>query len=98
MSILKKPKAIIIHLKRFKIDNQTLRYSKLSYRIPFPNELRIEDSIDDQDDESGGQLYHLKGIGKIYFIDDDIICSYSYWARVLLWTLLGTGEKLREMD
>jgi ubiquitin C-terminal hydrolase len=47
MMIKKKPKTLIIHLKRFKIDPQTLRYSKLSYRIPFPTELRIESALDE---------------------------------------------------
>ena len=57
MMIKNKPKALIIHLKRFKIDNQTLRYQKLSYRIPFPTELRIQSSLEDQEDEIGGCLY-----------------------------------------
>lgn len=63
MMIKKKPKTLIIHLKRFKIDPQTLRYSKLSYRIPFPNELRIESALDEiQDEENKSTLYNLRGI------------------------------------
>lgn len=50
MMIKQKPKTLLIHLKRFKIDPQTLRYQKLSYRIPFPNELRIESALDESDE------------------------------------------------
>ncbi|CDW91045.1 ubiquitin carboxyl-terminal hydrolase 12 [Stylonychia lemnae] len=62
MMIKQKPKILIIHLKRFKIDPQTLRYQKLSHRIPFPNELRIESALDESEDSSQSLLYHLKGI------------------------------------
>lgn len=62
MMIKQKPKTLIIHLKRFKIDPNTLRYQKLSYRIPFPTELRIESALDEVDDHSQSTLYYLKGI------------------------------------
>ena len=44
MIIKKKPKALIVHLKRFKIDIYTLRHQKLSDRIPYPTEMMLEDS------------------------------------------------------
>ena len=62
MMIKKKPKVLIIHLKRFKIDPQTYRYQKLSYRVPFPSELKIETCLEDLEDENGGSLYHLRGV------------------------------------
>ena len=58
MMIKRKPAALVVHLKRFKIDPKTLRYQKLAHRIPFPTELRIESALDDSNDI----LYNLKGI------------------------------------
>ena len=61
--IKKKPRSLIIHLKRFKIDPNTLRYQKLGHRIPFPAELRIESALDEgHGAEDKSVLYHLKGI------------------------------------
>lgn len=59
MMIKKKPRTLLIHLKRFKIDPNTLRYQKLGHRIPFPSELRVESALDEGDESI---LYHLKGI------------------------------------
>jgi hypothetical protein len=59
--IKRKPRMLLIHLKRFKIDPNTLRYQKLSHRIPFPAELRIESSLDEISGENS-ILYNLKGI------------------------------------
>ncbi len=61
MMIKKRPQSLIIHLKRFKIDPATMRYQKLGHRVPFPQELRIESSLDDSEDSSA-TLYNLKGI------------------------------------
>ena len=38
-----------------------MRYQKLGHRVPFPQELRIESSLDDSED-SNTTLYNLKGI------------------------------------
>ena len=57
--IKKKPRTLLIHLKRFKIDQNTMRYQKLGHRIPFPSELRIESALDESD---ASTMYHLKGI------------------------------------
>jgi len=45
------------------MDPNTLRYQKVSFRIPFPTELRIETALDEA--EGSGEesvLYYLKGI------------------------------------
>ncbi len=60
--IKKRPRSLIVHLKRFKIDPNTMRYSKLGHRVPFPQELRIESSLDDSDEPDAPVLYNLKGI------------------------------------
>lgn len=41
MRIKKLPKLLALHLKRFKYMEQLNRYTKLSYRVLFPLELRL---------------------------------------------------------
>jgi len=36
MMIKQRPKLLLIHLKRFKMNWQTMQHSKLTYRIPYP--------------------------------------------------------------
>ena len=48
MMIKQRPKLLLIHLKRFKMNFQTMQHQKLNYRIPFPSLLHIEDN----------QIYH----------------------------------------
>ena len=48
MMIKQRPKLLLIHLKRFKMNFQTMQHQKLSYRIPYPTLLHIEDN----------QIYH----------------------------------------
>jgi hypothetical protein len=42
--IKKRPKLLLIHLKRFKMNFQTMQHQKLNYRIPFPSLLHIEEN------------------------------------------------------
>jgi len=44
MMIKKRPKLLLIQLKRFKMNYQTMTHSKLTYRIPYPQLLHVEDS------------------------------------------------------
>jgi len=44
MMIKMRPKLLLIHLKRFKMNFQTMQHQKLSYRIPYPTILHIEDN------------------------------------------------------
>jgi len=55
MNITRSPPALVVHLKRFKVDPQTYASQKLFYRIPFPEELSM--NIEGQ----APQKYHLKG-------------------------------------
>ena len=48
MMIKNRPKSLIIHLKRFKMNMQTMQHSKLNLRIPYPEVLHIEEN----------QIYH----------------------------------------
>ena len=41
----KLPKILALHLKRFKYMEQLQRYAKLSYRVVFPFELRLFNTV-----------------------------------------------------
>ncbi|CAI9284592.1 unnamed protein product [Lactuca saligna] len=46
-----KPDSQVIHLKRFKYIEQLGRYQKLSYRVVFPVELKLSNTVEDTDAE-----------------------------------------------
>ena len=52
------PQVLICHLKRFQYSEQLRRYTKLNYRVAFPSQLRMENTLDGCDD----QLYELYSI------------------------------------
>uniref|UniRef100_A0A915AXV0 ubiquitinyl hydrolase 1 n=1 Tax=Parascaris univalens TaxID=6257 RepID=A0A915AXV0_PARUN len=47
MRVKKLPQLLALHLKRFKYVEQLSRYTKLSYRVLFPLELRLFNVSDD---------------------------------------------------
>ncbi|CAA0369448.1 unnamed protein product [Arabidopsis thaliana] len=47
MKIKKPPHILVIHLKRFKYMEQLGRYKKLSYRVVFPLELKLSNTVDE---------------------------------------------------
>ncbi|KAK4584056.1 hypothetical protein RGQ29_021977 [Quercus rubra] len=51
MKIKKPPHILVIHLKRFKYIEQLGRYKKLSYRVVFPLELKLSNTMEDADSE-----------------------------------------------
>ncbi|KAI9072102.1 hypothetical protein K1719_045924 [Acacia pycnantha] len=51
MKIKKPPHILVIHLKRFKYIEQLGRYKKLSYRVVFPLELKLSNTVEDADIE-----------------------------------------------
>ncbi|KAI8822096.1 uncharacterized protein EV422DRAFT_495199, partial [Fimicolochytrium jonesii] len=57
MILRKTPNILAVHLKRFKYQEQLQRYIKLSYRVPFPLELRLSHFTDDA--ENPERLYQL---------------------------------------
>ncbi|KAJ1380145.1 Ubiquitin specific protease, conserved site [Sesbania bispinosa] len=48
---IKPPHILVIHLKRFKYMEQLGRYKKLSYRVVFPLELKLSNTVEDADIE-----------------------------------------------
>lgn len=60
MKIKKLPNVLALHLKRFKYQEDVQKYIKLAYRVAFPFELRLFNTVDDTDDAD--RLYNLFGI------------------------------------
>ena len=60
MKIKKLPNVLALHLKRFKYQEDVARYIKLAYRVAFPYELRLFNTVDDMDDAD--RLYNLFAI------------------------------------
>jgi ubiquitin carboxyl-terminal hydrolase 12/46 len=60
MRIKKLPKLLALHLKRFKYVEQVNRYTKLSYRVLFPMELRVFNVRDDA--ANSDRLYDLVAV------------------------------------
>ncbi|KAF8167504.1 hypothetical protein B0H34DRAFT_669933 [Crassisporium funariophilum] len=60
MKIKKLPNVLALHLKRFKYQEDVAKYIKLAYRVAFPFELRLFNTVDDMDDAD--RLYNLFAI------------------------------------
>lgn len=60
MRVKKLPQILALHLKRFKYVEQLNRYTKLSYRVLFPLELRLFNVSDDA--VNGDRLYDLVAV------------------------------------
>ncbi|KAL2919671.1 hypothetical protein HK105_200585 [Polyrhizophydium stewartii] len=60
MKIKRLPNVLAVHLKRFKFQEHLGRYSKLSYRVAFPLELRLFNTTDGA--ANADRLYNLHGI------------------------------------
>ncbi|KAI0077439.1 cysteine proteinase [Panus rudis PR-1116 ss-1] len=60
MKIKKLPNILALHLKRFKYQEDTGRYIKLAYRVAFPFQLRLFNTVDDA--ENPDRLYELFAI------------------------------------
>lgn len=60
MKIKKLPNVLALHLKRFKYQEEVGRYIKLTYRVAFPLELRLFNTVDDTDEAD--RLYDLFAI------------------------------------
>ena len=63
MKIKKLPNVLALHLKRFKYlkyQDDAQRHIKLAYRVAFPRELRLFNTVDDADDPD--RLYELFAI------------------------------------
>lgn len=60
MKIKKLPNVLALHLKRFKYQEDVQRFMKLAYRVVFPFELRLFNTIDDAPDAD--RMYRLWAI------------------------------------
>ncbi|KAF8492819.1 hypothetical protein F5888DRAFT_1795534 [Russula emetica] len=60
MKIKKLPNVLALHLKRFKYQEDLKKFVKLTYRVAFPFELRLFNTVDDVEDPD--RLYELFGI------------------------------------
>ncbi|XP_041461256.1 ubiquitin carboxyl-terminal hydrolase 12-like [Lytechinus pictus] len=83
MQVKKLPQLLALHLKRFKYMEQSHRYTKLSYRVVFPLELRLMNTSDDA--EAPDKLYDLvsvvvhcgSGPNRGHYIT--IVKSFGFW-------------------
>ncbi|KAG2178855.1 hypothetical protein INT43_001701 [Umbelopsis isabellina] len=83
MKIKKLPNILALHLKRFKYQEQLQKYTKLTYRVVFPFELRLFNTCDDTEDPDRFGPHHghyvtiIKSNGKWMLFDDDIVTSIN---------------------
>ncbi|WOL02746.1 hypothetical protein Cni_G11465 [Canna indica] len=80
MKIKKSPNILVIHLKRFKYVEQLGRYKKLSYRVVFPLELKLNNTIEDSDAEYSlfAVVVHV-GIGPNHGHYVSLVKSHNHW-------------------
>ena len=60
MKIKRLPNVLALHLKRFKFQEDVQKNIKLTYRVAFPLELRLFNTVDDAKDPD--RLYQLFAI------------------------------------
>lgn len=80
MKIKKPPHILVIHLKRFKYIEQLGRYKKLSYRVVFPMELKLNTSVNDADAEYSlfSVVVHV-GSGPNHGHYVSLVKSHNHW-------------------
>ncbi|MQL72574.1 hypothetical protein Taro_004939 [Colocasia esculenta] len=80
MKIKKLPHILVIHLKRFKYIEQLGRNKKLSYRVVFPMELKLSNTIDDDDTEYSlfAVVVHV-GSGPNHGHYVSLVKSHNHW-------------------
>ncbi|XP_020083121.1 ubiquitin carboxyl-terminal hydrolase 3-like [Ananas comosus] len=81
MKIKKPPHILVIHLKRFKYIEQLGRYKKLSYRVVFPMELKLTNTVDGADDSEYSLfavVVHV-GTGPNHGHHVSAVKSHSHW-------------------
>ncbi|KAG5534238.1 hypothetical protein RHGRI_022384 [Rhododendron griersonianum] len=80
MKIKKPPQILVIHLKRFKYIEQLSRYKKLSYRVVFPLELKLSNTVEDTDSEYSlfAVVVHV-GSGPNHGHYVSLVKSHNHW-------------------
>ncbi|KAK9690841.1 hypothetical protein RND81_09G157500 [Saponaria officinalis] len=80
MKIKKPPHILVIHLKRFKYIENLSRYKKLSYRVVFPLELKLTNTVEDADSEYSlfAVVIHV-GTGPNHGHYVSLVKSHNHW-------------------
>ncbi|KAH0452941.1 hypothetical protein IEQ34_017265 [Dendrobium chrysotoxum] len=80
MKIKKPPNVLVIHLKRFKYIEQLGRYKKLSYRVVFPLELKLSNTLENADAEYSlfAVVVHV-GSGPNHGHYISLVKSHNHW-------------------
>ncbi|XP_010926298.1 ubiquitin carboxyl-terminal hydrolase 4 [Elaeis guineensis] len=80
MKIKKPPNILVIHLKRFKYIEHLSRHKKLSYRVVFPLELKLSNTIDNADCEYSlfAVVVHV-GSGPNHGHYVSLVKSHNHW-------------------
>ncbi|KAI3978549.1 hypothetical protein MKX01_015724 [Papaver californicum] len=80
MKIKRPPQILVIHLKRFKYIEQLSRYKKLSYRVVFPLELKLSNTVEDADSEYSlfAVVVHV-GSGPNHGHYVSLVKSHNHW-------------------
>lgn len=80
MKIKKPPHILVIHLKRFKYIEHLSRYKKLSYRVVFPLELKLINTVEDTDPEYSlfAVVVHV-GSGPNHGHYVSLVKSHNHW-------------------
>ncbi|KAK8950801.1 Ubiquitin carboxyl-terminal hydrolase 3 [Platanthera zijinensis] len=80
MKIKKPPSILVIHLKRFKYIEQLGRYKKLSYRVVFPLELKLSNTVENADSEYSlfAVVVHV-GSGPNHGHYISLVKSHNHW-------------------
>ncbi|KAK4491213.1 hypothetical protein RD792_001946 [Penstemon davidsonii] len=80
MKIKKPPHILVIHLKRFKYMEQLNRHKKLSYRVVFPLELKLSNTVENADSEYSlfAVVVHV-GSGPNHGHYVSLVKSHNHW-------------------
>lgn len=96
MKIKKLPNVLALHLKRFKYQEDLQKYIKLAYRVAFPFELRLFNTVDDTDDAD--RLFNLFAIvvhiGKYVTVLFMVPCSVADAILLLAARIMDTTYRL----
>ena len=94
MKIKKLPNILALHLKRFKYQEDIGKYIKLTYRVAFPLELRLFNTVDDAPDPD--RLYELFAI--VIHIGACVISAYTSLLTPLSTFLSGQNDCFAHMS
>ncbi|PKA52947.1 Ubiquitin carboxyl-terminal hydrolase 3 [Apostasia shenzhenica] len=80
MKIKKPPNVLVIHLKRFKYIEQLGRHKKLTYRVTFPIELKLSNTVENADSEYSlfAIVVHV-GSGPNHGHYVSLVKSHNHW-------------------